>query len=275
MNQLRTEPITILALSEIGERLSMAQVEYRIAAHLKNLRVDAPVLNYLWSSIMTSELEVADKRLWLVVSLQESDQHRLELAAQAARMKTADPFLDDVADVRRQVGQVKWRTLTALSAAASPLDGSRDGPDSTSTSSIRQRVKRGVKGGMLMLPGWPAPGQIEVGDLPEVLPRGPEAEISANVTWLDHENAGLRAVAIESRSAPGLTANVDVLKSACLGRAGQFARSEHGTRLQVAMDKGTRVRLNVLCHLDWATGVVVGFELRDFAAELCSEQVAS
>lgn len=264
MTQLRTEPITKLPLTEVGERLSMAQMEHRIATHLKNLRVDAPVLNYLWSSKITWEFEVTANRLWLIVSLQESDQFLLELSAQVTRMKTADPFLDDVSDVRRQLGQVKWRTLTAMSAAASPLDGSCDGPDAASTSTVRQRVKRGAKGGTLVLAGWPEPAQIELAEVPTVLPQGPEAEISAKVVWLDHQNAGLRSVAIERQPAAEAVINLDGLKDVHLGRAGLFARAEHGTRLQVAMDKGARVQLRVLCQLDWATAAVVGFELQDF-----------
>lgn len=263
MKQLRTEPFTKLPLSEVGERLSMAQIERRIAAHLKNLRVDVPVLNYLWSSVLTWELEAADRRMWLIVSLAEVVQSRLDLVGQTSRVKTDDPFLDDVSDVRRLVGNVKWRTLLAMSAAASPLDGSSDDESSASTASVRQRVKRGAKGGKLQLAGWPEPQQLDIDDLPGILPQGAEAEISAEVLWLDHESAGLLRVRIEEQPKAGPTLTVDEGKEALLGRAGHFARAEHGTLLQVAMDNGKRIRLKVIAHLDWASAEVVGFELRD------------
>jgi hypothetical protein len=153
-----------------------------------------------------------------------------------------------------------------MSAAASPLDGSSDGPDAASTSSIRLRVKRSVKGGTLVLAGWPEPAQIELVEVSAVLPQGPEVEISANVVWLDHQIAGLRSVVIERQPGAKPFVNLDGLKEVHLGRAGRFARAGHGTRLQVAMEKGTRVQLRIPCQLDWATATVVGFELQDFVA---------
>ena len=266
MSQLRTEPFTMLPLTELDEAVSISLMEQRIAAHLKNLRVDAPVLGYLWTSRISWEIKVAQNRIWLIVSLQESDQTTLELAAQVTRIRTEDSFLDDVSDVRQQLGRVKWRTLTAMSAAASPLDRTFDSPETASTSSIRQRVKRGVKSGKLTLAGWPEPHQIELEESPAVLPQGPEVDLSAYVVWLNHEHAGLRGVAIDRQSKGEPAVSVDGLKETRLGRAGRFARAEHGTRLQVAMDKGSRVRLRVLCQLDWATAAVVGFELLDFVA---------
>jgi hypothetical protein len=44
---------------------------------------------------------------------------------------------------------------------------------------------------------------------------------------------------------------------------GPFLKVEAGTRLQTAMDSKVRLRLEVLAALDWATGKVVSFELRD------------
>jgi hypothetical protein len=265
MPQLRTEPITKLPLSAVGERLSIDHVERRVAAHLKNLRVDAPVLNFLWSSFVSWELEVADRILWVVFSLQEVMQSQLDLIGHMTRTKTEDPFLDDVSDARRQVSEVKWRTLMALSAAASSLDGTHDSAEAASTSSVRQRVKRSVKGGKLVLAGWPEPAQLEFDDLPTVLPQVIEVEISAKVVWLDHESAGLSKVAVERQPASGPAVEVDGQKEVLLGRVGHFARAEHGTRLQVVMDTGKRVHLQVMAQLDWATAAVVVFELRDFA----------
>jgi len=265
MTQLRTEPITKLPLSEVGERFSTSQVEHRVAAHLKNLRVDAPVLNFLWSSFVSWELEVADGILWVVFSLQEVVQSQLDLVGHMTRTKTEDPFLDDVSDARRQISEVKWRTLMAMSAAASPLDGTQDSAQTASTSSVRQRVKRGVKGGNLVLAGWPEPAQLEFDDLPTVLPQVVEVEISAKVVRLEHESARLSMVAITRQPAGGPAVEVDGLKEVQLGRVGHFARAEHGTRLQVAMDKGKRVSLRVMAQLDWATAAVVAFELSDFA----------
>jgi len=261
---LRSELITKLPLTKGHERVSRAVLDDREAGHLRNLMVDVPVLRHLRASTVHTEYLPADQALWLIVSLVESAQPALALHAEEAAKaaQEADPYLDDLADARRQLQAVPWRVQLALSGAASPLDGTFDGPDASSTASIRQRVRRGMKGESLLLPGWQDAQIIPIGGIPSTLTQGPIVDLLAQVEWI--ESAGAQLGAFEAIAAASADLKFKASRGLYLSRPGAFSRAEYGTRLQVAMDRGEPLRLRAVSALDWATGVVVSFELRGF-----------
>lgn len=262
----RCEPITRLPLTEPGVRLPREQSHKNEAELLRSLQDDVPVLRHLRASEITSDYEVIDKRLWLLFLLQEKTQESLAFSANKTRPRagTVDPYAEDLSDVRHQVGQVQGRILIAISGAASPLDGTQDSPQASSTATIRRRVKRGLSNGQLLIPYLPVARPLMVGQLPTTLPQGPSIVISARVNALDPECAQLAAVRLEDAKGSGANFQFSPTKQVRLARIGAFQRVAPGTRLQIAMDSRTRIRMEVVAALDWASGHVVSFELRNF-----------
>lgn len=97
---------------------------------------------------------------------------------------------------------VEWRTRDGIGEGRAPIDGTVNGPDRSSTQSIRARVRKGVKGGRMWLPAFPFATEIEVGTIPSLLPRGPSVRIRAGVEWMDQKSAELKCVEIDSRDKP-------------------------------------------------------------------------
>ena len=261
----RSEPITRLPLTVAGVPCPKAKVLENEAELLRNLQDDVPILRHLRASFVETEYEVIDKSLWLLVVLQESTQSPIPFAEIGGRprVRVADPFMEDLGDVRRQVEQVEGRILIAASGAASPLDGTSDGPQAVSTATIRRRIKRGITNGAILIPGLPYARSLFVEDPPSTLTQGPRMTISTLVKALENECAYLVSVRLEASEAPGVSFKFSPTRVVPMARVGAFQRAESGTRLQVAMDTGKRLHLKVVAGLAWETGDVESFELKE------------
>lgn len=261
----RTELITRFPLVESGQRMPKDALQAKEAELLKSLRDDVPVLNHLRASRLATDYEVVDKGLKLVVLLQEAAQVPLPFPAAGTgrRAGTLDPFLEDLADVKRQASEAEGRIMIATSGASSPLDGSADGPHASSTTTIRRRVRRGIAAGGVFVPDGPDARPLIIEQPSPTLPQGARIVITARICALFPDSAQLASVRLTDARDSGLSFRFSATKQLTLARVGPFLKVEAGTRLQTAMDSKVRLRLEVLAALDWATGKVVSFELRD------------
>lgn len=262
----RIEPITRLPLAEHGQRVPKEVLAKIESEHLRNLRDDVPVLKHLRASKLTSDYELTKDGLKLLVLLQEADQGSLPFTAagSGAKQRPADPYMEDVADAKRQIALVPGRILVACSGAASPLDGSRDLPQASSTATVRRRVKRGLAMGGLFVPGLPDARPLIMEPPPSTLPQAVPVTITARVKSLETETAYLVGVRLVYAKGSGLSLRAGPTKEFALARPGPFQKVAPGTVLQTAMDSHARIRLDVLAALDWASGIPVAFELVRF-----------
>jgi hypothetical protein len=233
---------------------------------LRNLQDDVPILKHLRASAIETEYEVISDSLWLLVILKESPQSSIPFAGNRGRSRASvtDPFMEDLAEVCRQVEQVEGRILIAASGVASPLDDTSDGPEAASTATIRRRIKRGLAKGAVFIPGLPFATSLFLEDPPTTLTQGPNMTINARVKTLEAECAYLVSVRLECSEPPDMFFKFSPTRSVPMARVGPFQRPDLGTRLQVAMDLRLRLRLKVVAGLSWDTGEVVSFELQEF-----------
>jgi hypothetical protein len=262
----RSEIIARLPLADAGARLPKSDLIKKDAELLQSLRDDVPVLKYLRASELATDYEVTERGLNLLVLLEESGQMPLGFPAEVVKRKTgtADPYLEDLADVRHQIGLVEGRILISSSGAASPLDGTVDTPQLSSTATVRRRVKRGLSSGGVFAPGLPDARQLILEPPSATLPQGPCISIIARVKSLETERAYLVAVRLVDAKESGLSFKFSAAKALQMARPGGFQRVEPGTKLQTAMDLHALIRLEVIAALDWASGAVVSFELAEF-----------
>lgn len=259
----RIEPITRLPLAKNGQRVPkevLAKIESEL---LRNLRDDVPVLKHLRASKVSTDYEPTNDGLKLLVLLKETDQASLPFTAAEAgvNLRPADPYLEDVADAKRQIALVQGRVVVACSGAASPLDGSKDSPQASSTATIRGRVKRGLANGGLFVQGLPDARPLLMEPPPSTLPQAVPVTITARVKRLDTETAILVSVRLVDAKGSGLVLRAGPTKEFSLARPGAFQKVAPGTVLQTAMDSKARIRLDALAALDWASGTPVSFEL--------------
>lgn len=259
----RIEPITRLPLAANGQRVPKEVLAKIETEHLRNLRDDVPVLKHLRASKVSTDYEPTTDGLKLLVLLKETDQASLPFTAAGAgvNQRPADPYLEDVADARRQIALAQGRIVVACSGAASPLDGSKDTPQASSTATIRGRVKRGLAKGGLFVPGLPDAKPLIMEPLPSTLPQAVPVTITARVKRLETEAAFLVSVRVVDAKGSGLVLRAGPTKEIELARPGAFQKVTPGTVLQTAMDSKVRIRLDVLAALDWASGMPVSFEL--------------
>jgi hypothetical protein len=259
----RSEPITRLPLAEPGQRVPKEVVERIESEHLRNLKDDVPVLDHLRASTLSTDYELTNEGLKLLVLLKESDQVPIAFASglPGRAQTTADPYMEDVADARRQMAQVAGRIVIACSGAASPLDGTKDTPQAPSTATVRRRVLRGLDQGGVLVPGLPDARPLFVDTPPSTLPQAVPVTITARVKRLETETAFLVGVRLVDAKGSGLTLKAAASKEFAMTRPGPFQKVAPGTVLQVAMDSDARIRLDVLAALDWASGAPVAFEL--------------
>jgi hypothetical protein len=263
----RSELITRYPLVEAGQRMPKEAMQKREAEMLKGLHDDVPALAFLRASVVITDYEATSTGLKLVVLLRESEQAPLPFPAVGAgrRSGTSDPFLEDVADVRDQAGAAEGHMLIAASGAASPLDGSKDSPKSSSTASIRKRLRRSLAGHGVFAPQAPDALPLSIEQPPTTLPQGPRIEITARVHSLSHEAAQLNSVRLADARGASINFKFAPATQLTLGRVGVFQQVGAGTKLQIAMDTGVRLKLEVIAALDWASGEVREFELKNFA----------
>lgn len=262
----RSDVITRLPLTEAGLACPKQKMQEKEARLLKDLHDDVPILRRLVASIVTTEYEVIDNSLWLLVLLQEAPQSTLPFPTSQVQYRTyvPDPYMADLNEVCRQIGQVEGRILIAVSGAASPLDGTTDGPQASSTATIRRRIKRGLSNGSVLAPGLPYARSLFLEAAPATLPQGPRVVISALVKALETACAQLISVRLEGALVPGVSVKFAATRQVPMARIGAFQRVEAGTRLQTAMDSHARLRFGVVAALAWESGDVVSFELTRF-----------
>jgi hypothetical protein len=264
MSTLRSIELTRLPLQGSSEVLDDEQTKRRRAAHLTNLAVDVPVLNCLKASSLRVCTAISTGQLWMVVFLDEHQQGSLILPIDDGLRSGCDAYLDEVAAAQRQLAEVPWRRQAALSGSASPLDGTRDSAHASSTASVRQRVKRARR----VVVGLPASGSFDnlplgFEEVPSTLPQGPLVEITASLQQLSRGYATLARVDIASSSSHARELRLPKGVRPRLVRAGMFKEEAWGTRLQLSMDRETRIRCAAVAMLSWETGEVVGFELKE------------
>jgi len=259
----RNEPITRLPLAEPGQRVPKEVLERIESDHLRNLKDDVPVLNHLRASTVSTDYELTNGGLKLLVLLKEADQVPIAFASglPGRTPTTADPYMEDVVDARRQMALVPGRIVIACSGAASPLDGSKDTPQTPSTATIRRRVLRGLARGGVLVPGLPDAKPLIVDPPSSTLPQAVPVAITAKVKRLETKTAFLVNVRLVDAKGSGLTLKAAPSKEHAMTRPGSFQKVAPGTVLQTAMDSDARIRLEVLAALDWASGTPVSFEL--------------
>lgn len=263
---LRIETITRLPLIQSGTacpKEKMSALESRL---LEDLHADIPVLKYLRASNVVTQYTVEAGRLWLVVMLEESTQMPISFVdtVRSRSVRICDAFMHELKCVRDQVAQSEGRILFALSGCSSPLDGSVDTPQASSTATLRRRIKRGAKQGFVQVPSLPYSNQLSLYALPSTLPQGPRAVINARVKSLDNVSAQLVNLEIEEDGEGGWAFKTSLSKMIRLERVGRFQRVEAGAMLQRAMDSHAYIRLEVIVALAWDSGDVVHLELAGF-----------
>lgn len=87
---------------------------------------------------------------------------------------------------------------------------------------------------------------------------------SALVKALAADHAELVGIRVENPPDCRTRFKLLAIKQVPMARAGQFQKAINGTTLQVAMDDGKRLRMEVIAGLEWDSGKLVSFELRNF-----------
>jgi hypothetical protein len=250
------EGLTRLPLAESGRLLSDPERASLTDEMTQALKVDVPVLRFLRASELVTAEVASEDRLWLVFQLAETTQPALILSGDARRRC----FLEEVQKARTQLESVEWRIREAMGEGRAPGDSVLDGPDEASTRAIRERIRRHSRGGQLLIPGVPICRRIEVGSVPATLARGPRLKISARVVSMTRTRAELRNVVVDSAdmqralTIPGLAECKEVVRD---------LRNHHlaiGEVLRQAMDAESRIDINVMVVLDWASGTALRFQ---------------
>jgi hypothetical protein len=263
---VHSEVLTRLPLADAGvllDKATRAMLEERM---LDALKVDIPILNHLRASQLAAAEVVAENRLWLVVLLADTSQHYLEFDAANSRSPPRREFAEELREARKQMATVEWRTREGIGEGRAPIDGTVNGPDSSSTQSIRARVRKGVKGGRLWLPAFPYATEIEVGTIPSLLPRGPSVRIRAGVEWMDKKSAELKCVEFDAKDKPRVQGIPGIAECFKLQRDVNVGHLEWGEHMRHAMDTDGVVDLPVVLALDWVTGGAVRFQLQGVVA---------
>lgn len=254
-----TEGLTRLPLAE-ADRLLSDEERASLANDMSQaLRVDVPVLKHLRASELVTAEVVTDNRLWLVFQLAEATQPGLNFSGEAHRRR----FLEEVQKARTQLEGVDWRTREAMGEGRNPDDGTPDSADESSTRAIRERVRRHAKGGQLLIPGVPIGRRIEIGTVPSTLSRGPRLTISAQVASMTRTRAKLQRVVVAPADMPRALTIPGLFECDELDRDLRDCHVEFGEALRNAMDTESRMDINAVVVLDWASGVALRFQTQN------------
>ena len=194
--------------------------------------------------------------------LVEASQAYLDYVAARARSPMGRKFAEEVHEARQQMAVVEWRMREAIGEGRSPLDEATDGPTTSSTRSIRARVRKSTKAGHLWLPAFPFAKEIDVGTIPSILPRGPSLRIVGVVERLERRRAQLSRVKAVNSDQPAGNEIPGLNQCKVLERDLRIDHGAWGDRLRRAMDAGEPIEMTVVVALDWVTGAARSFQLQ-------------